>query len=251
MSSFRQYAAVATMAFTAAASGADEGIGSGLTIDKVASDLALPMGDYARYFNRGMNVTISEKCAVDEADPDTIYCKVSARNLEGLLVSKQTQSYSVTGDGALKISTTLDQGGKWGKYDTNHWDTAREKSASSFDGEHSTVGTAMKADGLSIANGRLFPQNNDFRAEAQGRSAVEVSSVLPVNDKRAFSLSMEFDRSTTSVTFATATHVSFGDGVATVGAPEVSRQWQGRDKHLFNQYRDMAGTGGPGFGSRE
>ncbi len=288
---FKRYTVAAFMFFPAIVAAAEETDALGNTVDTMAAYLKLPMGRYARYFNLGLNVAISEKCAVDKIVPNIINCKVNFRNLEGLLVSKQSHRYFLQENGRLKITASLDKGGEWGKYDTNHWEKVRD-SSSVYDGKYSTVGKSMKEKGLFVeckdSNGEdRIGQNDGFCVAFDPEEwTVRLTSVVPVNDKRAFSLTTTFIKGRyvpsgdrrfdepydnprkllndplgfgggghtipSEVTFNTMLHVSLGGGLSTIKVPDVSRKWniRGRDPYLYKQFSDI-GTGEPAFLRRE
>lgn len=204
-----------------------------LTIDKVADDLALPLGFDRFYFNRGVNVALREFCEKD-AQADIIHCTVDKRSLLSLLVDSHTDTYKIV-DGVLSVET--EQGGsrEWRNSDSRVWDSQRAN-AVVVDLANTPLAGALIEEGLKTTQEAKLPQNEIF-AIGKGGASATLSSLAGVNGQRAFSMGVEFNVGSGITSASSMTQVYYGGALIKGEEINVSRSFSSGDLKLYNRYK--------------
>ncbi len=225
---------IAAGAFGALAGGAAAQETPALTIDKVAADLALPLGQDAFYFNRGVNVTIREVCEKDAQAPDTIRCMVDKRSLLGLMVDRHVDIYRVA-DGALSVESVQGGSRNWRAQDRAVWDKQRTF-APTVNLTGAPLGDALISGGLHVTQEGKLPQNDIFAID-KGGASVMLSSLAGVNAQRAFSMSVEFNAGSGIATASSVTQVYYNGSLLNGKEMDAERKLSAADLNFYDKYK--------------
>lgn len=171
-------------------------------LDGMISDLALPVGRTASYFNSATKTALRESCVKNEAG-NSVQCTMQVMGVRALMHYTDTNTYRLGNDGRISVSTRSGEDYPWNQTIQRRFD-ATMKEASSVTWRRSSPLATMASDGAHILQNDVIQLNNT------GPKSVHGLSIIPVSEKRGIAVSQGFDRSASSVSLGTLPVISAG-----------------------------------------